>query len=215
MTRVLVSIIAATLVAGGTAAADPGTPLRTIVYDVTSSRHCSPAEFGDEHGTLTIAIVAASADGGLIADVAFTGEAIDQPPMRVTVSPDGNLSYNTTPNPIARLCPEVAWVVPLLARGFLANREIAVGKAWDVSYSSPWSQGTTWYRVDRIDGARAVIAITAYRRLRGGPMFSGVTERSEGTMTYATDLLSPISLDLDSLFAHVSANLVHDSFEHH
>jgi hypothetical protein len=207
MTRFLVGIIMAMLLAGGTASAAEQTPLRTIVYSVTSSRHCSPVESGYEHGTLTIAIIAAPPDQSLVADVAFTGESIDQPSIQVTIARDGSLSYNPTFSPTTRLCPEVGWVVPLLARGLLPAGQIVPGNSWEVSYSSPWSRGFTWYRVDSVEGAHAVIAINAEHNSRRG------FEQSTGTMTYATDILSPISLDLDSLFAHVAAERVSDSFD--
>ncbi len=204
MTHLLVGITMATLLVGGTTPATEPTPLRTIVYNVTSSRHCSPAQFGDEHGTLTIAILAAHPDQTLVADVAFTGESIDQPTVRVTIARDGSLSYNPPGSPTTRLCPEVGWIVPLLARGFLTGAQISPGATWDISYSSPWSRGITWYRVVKVDGARAVIAINADR---------GSRRPTTGTMTYAMDIHSPISLELDSLFAHVSADRVSDSFE--
>jgi hypothetical protein len=203
MTRLLVTIIAA-MFAGSAAvyAAEPAKRLRTIVYDVVSSRHCSgAANTGDEHGTLTIAIVGKSANGSLLADLTFKGEAIDQAPFGIAIAPDGGLAYYPAVNPTTRLCPEVALLLPPLAVGFLTGQPIAVGQTRVVSSKTTRAYGKTWYHVDSIDGPRAVIAITD----------PGRRQPLRGKMTIATDVLSPVKLELESLHAYVRANLVSDS----
>jgi hypothetical protein len=56
MTRLFAGIAASFLIAGSAAgAAEPAPPVRTLVYSVTSSSHCTSHFNGDEHGTLRIA----------------------------------------------------------------------------------------------------------------------------------------------------------------
>jgi hypothetical protein len=247
MVHPFVVVFAAMLIAGAPArAADALKPLRTIVYDVaystsvarreqtsgfsnstlsgsTSSMSSGHGEVerhltSDERGTLTVAIVAASKDGGLVADVAFAGKSTAQSPVRVAIFADGRLSYN----PNTPLCPEALRVLPFLARGLVAEHQMSAGESWSVPFASPAS-GSTTYTIDRVDGERAVIAIDENMIVRGASSF---TEHAEGKTTYATDILSPITLELssrtrrdvspqetDTTDTHVLATLVSDSFQ--
>jgi hypothetical protein len=225
-------------------AADAPTPLRELVYDVTYSAHTThetkssgfngaygggqngvsgaPSGEGSEshmmdgsdHGTLTLDIVAAPPDGGLVVDASFTGGATVQPVTRVAVFADGRLSAD----PNHPLCPEAVRVLPLIARGFIANRDVSPGASW-TTQNGPPAQGSTTYRVSKLDGQQATIGIDGSFSAAGGQ------ESDRGTTVYATDVVSPVSLDLTSTtrrqlsidttqttVAHVTALLVHDSF---
>ncbi|HEY4441069.1 MAG TPA: hypothetical protein VGN14_11490, partial [Candidatus Elarobacter sp.] len=200
--RFLIGIIAWALAVGGTASADPPQPSRTVVYDVTSTQHCSHNLFGPEHATLTVTILGGFADGGLAVRVAFTGEGANQLPFQLAIAPDGRLAYNPEPSATNPLCPAVALVVPPLAVGLVDGRRIAVGQTWTVpARSTSRLYGTTWYHVDTVNGTHAVIVITDPGRAR--PL--------TGTMAYATDTSLPLSIDLDSIIGHVTATLRSDS----
>jgi hypothetical protein len=248
MVRPLLTLIAALGVSMGTVgAAEPLKPLRTLVYDVTYSltvtRREQTSGFGgdpsgmvtsttighgevvnsissDDRGKLTVTIVAATQDGGLVADVAFAGKSVEQKPIRVAILSDGRLSYH----PGDPLCPEALRLLPFLARGLLTDREIDAGASWSVPATPP-ATGAAHYRIEHVDGSRAVIGIESTLSLRGP---RGFDERTEGTTTYATDLLSPLTLDLnstarhelppnqsDTTTMHVAATQVSDSFAHH
>jgi hypothetical protein len=200
--RCFAGVAATVLVLGGTAsAAQSVVPVRTLVYDWTSSRHCSPGDdFGDERGTLTMGIVSTSAQE-LVADVTFKTESFSQPTFRVAMTPDGSLSINRIPGTWydwGSLCPTVRWLFPQLAAGFLTSSRIAAGQSWQI--------GDLGYHVDNIAGDRAVIAISSWVGARE-------SKALEGKMTFSTDARSPITLDLNTLYGYVTANLVSDTAE--
>jgi hypothetical protein len=241
--------VAAPLAASAADAPAPATSLRHLVYDVTYSARTThevkssgfnggyggssmPGEGsgvaagggtvsqfmnGDDHGKLTIDVVAATQDGGLVVDTSFAGSANVQPTTRVAVYSDGRLSAD----PAHPLCPEATRLLPLIARGFIANRDVSPGSSWSVPAPAP-AKGSTTYRVQSSDGARALIAIEGVWSMPGP---TGFDESDNGVTTYATDLVSPVSYDVTSRIrrqlgmdqsmttsAHVIATLVSDSF---
>lgn len=251
MRSLLALAVAATLgapLAASAADAPAVQPIRELVYDVTYSARTThelkssglnsgygggtptdnrnksvgsgaTSQFmnGDERGKLTIAIVAAPPDGGLVVDTSFTGATNPQPLTRVAVYKDGRLSAD----PKHPLAPEAARLLPLIARGFIAERDVSTGSSWIVPAPPP-AKGVTTYRVQSSDGKRALIAIEAVWSLPGP---GGFDESDQGTTTYATDLASPVSYDLNARIrrqlgvdetitttAHVTATLVSDTF---
>lgn len=246
MTRSLISaalasvaLAAPALAADGTAA--PLKVLRTLVYAVTFTEKNTAEEktsgfLGgdagaitagsatvkrnanvDDSGTLTVNVLAATQDGALAVDAAFAGKATSQPTVRIVISPDGRLGYD--PNkPIA---PETARILPLLARGLVANRDVSPGSSWTIDAPAP-ARGTTTYRVSALRDELATLGIDG-DLIVPGPQ--GFQEHDRGTVTYATDRLCPITYDLTarshhqasteqyvSTNAHLTATLVSDSF---
>jgi hypothetical protein len=172
---------------------------------------------GDDHGKLTIDVVAATNDGGLVVDTSFTGAKTAQPTTRVAVYSDGRISSD----PAHPLAPAAARMLPLIARGFIAERDVSAGSSWNIPAPAP-AKGSTTYRVQSTDGQRARIAIEGVVSMPGP---TGFDETAQGTTTYATDLVSPVSYDLNARIhrqlgmdqsmtttAHVTATLVSDSF---
>jgi hypothetical protein len=227
--------------AGAARAADAPKPLRVLVYDVAYStttvrrEHTSgfsnsgsgigtgsgavDRRFGsDDRGTLTVAVIAATADGGLVADASFVGKSMTQPVIRVAIAKDGSLSYD----PKTQLSGQALGLLPFLARGLIAEREVNPGSTWSVSAPAP-AAGTTTYRVTAVDGGkRATLELDSSITMKGGSAF---TQASQGKTVYATDLLSPVSVDLhtvirrdlsidlaDTTDARLSASMVSDTF---
>ena len=225
----------------------PGHPLRSLVYDVSYAAHtrhdkktsgfnggyggdpnggapgvsgsgtASVAMDGSDAGRLTIDIIAATQDGGLVADVTYAGKMSNTATMRVAVYSDGRL----TADPKKTLGPEALHILPLLARGFMANRTLAAGTSWSVAAPPP-AKGTTTYRVDALDGPNATISLEGSLIVGGA---NGFDESDRGTTTYATDLISPLTYDLNAHIrrqvgvdetittdAHIVAKLVSDNF---
>lgn len=229
-----------------TAAPDaPVRVLRSLVYDVSYAAHtrhdkktsgfnggygsdaaapgvsgsgtASVAMDGTDSGRLTIDIVAATQDGGLVVDVLYAGKLNNSPKMRVALFPDGRLSAD----PTKTLGPEALHILPLLARGFMANRTVQLGATWTVQAPPP-AKGATTFRVSGLDGPNATIALEGSISVGG---VNGFDESDRGTTTYATDLISPLSYDLNSRIrrqvaadetittdAHLVATLVSDNF---
>ena len=231
----------AVLLAGAPAVADELKPLRTLTYDVaytmqtSQDTHVSGLTGGQSHdmeagraavqrgfnsndrGTMQIAVVAAPADGSLVADVSYEGSVVKQPPIRVAIMPDGGLTYD----PKRLLIAQARRLLPLLARGILAQRDVSPGASWTQALAKPAS-GMTTYRVTHRDETRATIVIATDFTVPGP---AGYEEHDDGTTTYATDVLCPLSFDmrfrirqqltperLESSDAHVTATLVSDSF---
>jgi hypothetical protein len=234
--------------AASAADAPPAKPLRHLVYDVTYSARtthevktsgfnggfgagtsgdgnvsvaaggggASQYMNGDERGNLTIDVIAATQDGGLVVDTAFAGKTNPQPTTRVAVFADGRLSYD----PAHPLAPETARMLPLIARGFIAERDVSAGSTWSIPAIAP-AKGSTTYKVQSSDGHLARIAIEGLWSVPGP---TGFDESDQGVTTYATDVVSPMSYDLTARIrrqlgidqtattsAHLTATLVSDS----
>ncbi|HEY0382911.1 MAG TPA: hypothetical protein VGC72_12005 [Candidatus Elarobacter sp.] len=242
-----VAALGAPLAAAAADAPAPTKPLRQLVYDVAysaSSTHqiktsglnsgyggagtdANPGSTGsgaanlltngDDRGKLSIDVIAATPDGGLVVDTSFTGTRNVQPSTRVAIFADGSFSVD----PAHPLAPEAARMLPLIARGFIANRDVSPGSSWTVPAPPP-AKGSTTYRVQSTDGQRALIAIEAVLTVPGP---NGFDELDRGTTTYATNLVSPLSYELTARIhrvlgidqsmttnAHITATLVSDSF---
>jgi len=230
----------------------PAAPLRSLVYDITYSAHSThekktsgfnsaygtgitaaassgPAGVSSGNGTagvgldgtdagrLTIDVIAATKDGGLVVDASYTSKLSTQPKMRVALFPDGRLSAD----PNVRLGTEALHILPLLSRGFIADRDVSPGSSWTVQAPPP-AKGSTTYRVSQLHEQQATIVLEGSMSVPG---VSGFDESDRGTTTYATDLISPVSYDLNARIrrqigveetittdTHITATLVHDSF---
>ena len=237
---------AAPIAAAAADAPAPVKPIRHLVYDVSYSAYSthqakssgfngaygggspsagspsggtgtlSQAMNGDERGLLTIDVIAAPADGGLVVDTTFTGPTNAQPTTRVAIYKDGRI----TADPTHPLAPATTRLLPLIARGFIAERDVSAGSSWVVPAPAP-AKGSTTYRVESSDGHLARIAIEGTWTVSGP---AGFDEADQGVTTYATDLVSPVSYDLiarihrqfgtDSSLttnAHLTAKLITDS----
>ena len=242
-------VVAAFAVPAVSVAADqPIKPLRSLVYTVQSSAHSTHEKKtsgfngsygsgqpgmgagvssgngtagvgldGNDSGTLTIDVIAATPDGGLVVDTAYAGQLSSQPKIRVALYPDGRLSAD----PSKPLGPEALHILPLLARGFVANRDVSPGSSWTMSAPPP-AKGSTTYRVSGLDGDRATIALEGSISLPG---VNGFDETDRGTTTYATNLISPVSYDVTARIhrqlgvdeavttdTHMTVTLVSDTF---
>jgi hypothetical protein len=236
----LAASVAVLACAGAARAADAPKPLRVLVYDVAYSastlrrEHTSGFANGgmgstsgsgivdrryasDDRGKLTVAVIAATADGGLVVDASFVGKSITQPVIRVAILKDGSLSYDPKTQPSA----QALRLLPFLSRGLIAERDVNTGSTWSVQAFAP-AAGATTYRVTAFDGTRATLEFDESITVNGA---SGFTESAQGKTVYATDLLSPISIDLHTVIRHdvgidqadttdsrLSATIVSDTF---
>ncbi len=242
--RSLVALAALAL--GSTAfasAADAPKPMRTLVYAVQSSTQTSNAEQtsgftgGDkgpagtatghgmverkssesDDGKLTVDVAGGTSDGGLIVDAAYAGRSLSHGPIRVAIFSDGRLSFD----PAKPLAPEALRLLPLLARGLVAGRDVSVGSTWKVQLQPP-AHGSITYRVSELRGEQATLAIESDIKVPGP---RGYDEQDRGTAEYATDRLCPVSFDLQAHSRHqpspeqyvtsnehFTARLVSDSF---
>jgi len=222
------------------AAADAPKPLRTLVYSVQFSSQSRNSEqtsgftgagggssaghgaverssSASDEGTLTIDVIAASADNGLVVDAAFAGKTSAQSRIRVAILPDGRLSFD----PHQQLLPEAARILPLLARGIVAGRDVSVGSAWTAAVQPP-AKGSIAFRVTALEGPQATLTIDSEITVPGP---QGFDEQDHVTTKYATDLLCPLTYTLETHSRHqpspeqyvtstarLTATLVSDTF---
>ena len=240
MHRLLAFIAALAVVSpAASSAADKLKPLRTLVYAVVYTAQnrndekvsgfnsagngagtpgnviTRVSDTGDD-GTLTVSVVAATGDGGLVVDAAFAGKSTQQPVSRVAIFSDGRLSIP----PDATLSPAAIYLLPLLARGLVANQPIQQGATWSRPAAEP-AKGTTTFHVLLVDGEKATLKIDASVSVRGA---RGYDETDAGTAVYDTAKLAPVSYDLVATSRHtvaeqyitssarLTAKLVSDSF---
>jgi hypothetical protein len=242
--RSIVAVVAIAL--GSTAfagAADAPKPMRTLVYAIQFSAQTKNAEqtsgftgtdsgppgtavghgvvernsTASDDGTLTVDVVGISQDAGLVVDASFAGKISSHPPIRVAIFADGRLSFD----PQKTLAAPAARLLPLLARGFVAGRDVSAGSTWKTEFAAP-AKGSVTYRVSELNGEVATIVMDGDIRMTGP---RGYDETDHGTTAYATDRLCPVRFDLTARSrhqasadqyvtenAHLTATLVSDTF---
>ena len=234
VTRTAFVAFAVVLASGAAFAADAPKPLRTLVYDVTydalqtqeeqTSGFDAPGapniqqqfDVGDA-GALTVDVVAATADGGLVVDTAFAGRNRKDAPMRVAIFRDGRLSWD----PAKDLAPAAIRLLPFLARGLVAGREIAAGVSWVTPPPAPGT-GTLTYRITSLDRSIAHLDMHGLVNVPGTPAYD---ESANDATVYDVEHLMPISAEIDvtvrrrlnpattqSTHIHLVAKLASDTF---
>jgi hypothetical protein len=148
----------------------------------------------DDSGTLTADVVAATGDDALVIDAAFTGKTVSQPRIRVAVYGDGRLSYA----PERPLSPEAKRLLPLLARGIVANRDVSSGSSWTIPAPAP-VKGAYTYRVTASEGDTATLAIDVDLVVPGP---RGFDEHGKAVARYDTARLCPTSYDYTGVSRH-------------
>jgi hypothetical protein len=139
-------------------------------------------------GTLTLNVVAATQDGGLVIDASFDGDKRSWRTVRIAIFPDGRMSYDMS----KEVGPEGARVVPFLARGLLSEGEITPGKTWTAPPPKP-ETGTITYRVDSVEDPIAKMHVISDVHVAGA---GAVDETTDTSLVYDAKRLCPTSVDL-------------------
>lgn len=228
--RLTAAAVVLSLIAAPGVALAAGKPLRALAFDVgysvasSSERNENGITAGsgsggafnvDDAGTMRVDVVAVTADGGLVVDTSYAGKVTNQPAVRVAIFPDGRLGFDPAKAP----CPQALYVLPMLARKVFADRDLEKGSSWSTKIDAP--AATTTYRVVDVDTPVATIAVD--RTLVAGTS-RDYQEHETGTMRYATDLLTPLRMDMfihsrratleriETADTHLLATLKSDSF---
>jgi hypothetical protein len=191
-------------------------------FDGTSASgtQSAPRAAGIRRSTIVVDIVAATADGGLAADVSEKGDGISEPPMRVGITAKALLF-----DPRRPLSPEASTLLHYLARDFMAAGDIAAGSSWTEQNDAGGTTSRMTYRVAAVDADAKTVDL----RITGassavGP--NGFAATSEGTVTYDTASLVPLAFTVATrsvarsmertvtTTSTVSATLRDDSFRH-
>jgi hypothetical protein len=188
-------------------AADPPKSLRTLVYDVTwdsvtsterrdsgiggsATGKSSAAVAAPDQGTLTIDVLAATADGGLVVDAAFAGKTFKGPPVRLGLAQDGSI----VSNPGTQIAPEIRRLLPMLARGMTKDHDFTAGASWTTPVPPP-NTGTITYKVRQVDGTFATFDLSYTSATATPPR---VDETGQATVSYDTFHVCPTKYELQA-----------------
>ena len=202
--------LAAVLAQAQAAPVPPAIPLRTLIYateyDVVSRRErlnspvanatqpratAAPAGYARPPsaiaGRLRIDLIAVEPDG-IVFDTSLSGGRV-QPTIRVGVTNDGLLRYDAAGG---NLSPEVRRLMPLMARGLLADRHVESGVTWRVPEDPPM-QGES-----RTTVVHANAEIADLRIDRDRSDLHGYDDHAVITVVYARRLLDPRSFTYEA-----------------
>lgn len=187
-------------------AAEAPKPLRSLTYDLhlsaatngivehsaigtAGSTHDDFTGGGESKGTITVDIIAATQDNGLVADVrenATNGRI--RPKVRVAITAAGALSYD--PQQSHNITDEEDTLLRWLARGFVLPDDRAAGAAWNVDTSAGGHRGMEHYRVLSADGSGLSLDYKA--EAKSGGLGGGDMTRT-GSLVYDAKLTMPRS----------------------
>jgi hypothetical protein len=218
--RTLILTLAAVACAGATAsAADAPKPLRTLVYDVqwdsTATRSTRDSGIGGaasgqsnavaaapDSGTMTIDVLAATNDGGLVVDAAFDGKTTKQPAARIALAENGSMNWN----PGTEVAPQTRRLLPLLARGIVKDHDFTAGSTWTTPAPPP-ATGSLTYKVRQVEGTFATFDLSYTISTATMPR---TDENGQATVSYDTFHVCPMKLDLQ---AHARRTLAMNASE--
>jgi hypothetical protein len=145
-------------------------------------------------GTITVEVVNATDDAGLVADVSESAGERVRPKVRVGITADGALLYD--PARVADLSEEEMAVVHWLARGFYGDHPRDVGTAWTVDQSANGRTDVEHYRVVARDAQRVTLEYVLREQLE---RVGGYAGSREGSLVYDTALSVPVKASFDSI----------------
>ncbi len=143
---------------------------------------------GESKGTITVDIVAATADSGLVADVSETATNRTHPKVRVAITAAGALSYD--PQQSRNITDEEDTLLRWLARGFVTADDRSAGAAWSVDTTAGGHRGAEHYRVVAVDGT--VLNLDFKAEAKSGGLGGGDMTRT-GSLVYDAKFAVPRS----------------------
>ncbi|MEA2665920.1 MAG: hypothetical protein QOI11_2864 [Candidatus Eremiobacteraeota bacterium] len=201
----LVVFCAAAALPAAAWAADAPKPLRSLTYDLrlsaasngiversaigtAGSTHEDFTGGGESKGTITVDIIAATQDNGLVADVREDATNRTRPKVRVAITAAGALSYD--PQQSHNITDEEDTLLRWLARGFVTADDRTAGAAWNIDTSAGGSRGMEHYRVLSADGA--VLSLDYKAETKRSGLGGGDMTRT-GSLVYDAKLTMPRS----------------------
>ncbi len=206
MNRTLVAVVVcAALAAPLAATAQTSKPLRTLTYDLqmsvgvvrsvqrdaigtAGSTHGDFAGGAESKGTITVEVIAATTDGGLVADVRENAATRSRPVVRVAITAAGGLTYD--PKQAHNVTDEEDTLLRWLARGFVGADDRSAGAAWNIDTSAAGTRAAEHYRVVTADGSLLHLEYKAESKSSG---LGGGDMTRAGTLVYDAKLAVPES----------------------
>jgi hypothetical protein len=145
-------------------------------------------------GSITVDVIQATDDAGLVVDIAEDAPKRARPKVRVGVAGDGALLYD--PKDANNLSEEEMAVIRWLARGFYGDHPTDIGTAWIVDQSSGGHTDIERYRVLSHDASRVTLGYALEERTT---VAGGYTGTREGSLVYDTALVIPVKATFDGV----------------
>jgi hypothetical protein len=158
----------------------------------SGQRHAAAAVTAS--GSITVDVLQATDDAGLVVDITEDAPKRARPKVRVGVAADGSLLYN--PADANNLSEEEMAVVRWLARGFYGDHPTAVGTAWVVDQSSSGRTDIERYRVLARDDNRVTLDYAAEERTTVAGGYAG---NREGSLVYDTAMVVPVKASFEGV----------------
>jgi hypothetical protein len=197
-------------------------PIRTLQYAVAvtvsqtreSGRSVTAGGY-EAKGTISVDVLAATLDGGLLVDTTENATGRTVPKTIVAIGGDGRLSYDAKQQ--APLSDEESALLRWLARTFYADRSTDPGTAWSVDLNVGATRSVERYRV--LSNSDGKVDLD-YRLETNGTTPSSSTLTRSGTILYDTKLTVPVQVSYRdqhdrggaTTTTSVAINLTADSF---
>lgn len=145
-------------------------------------------------GSITVEVLQATEDAGLVVEVAEDAVERVRPRVRLAISSDGALFYD--PTNAAKLSEEEIAVVHWLGRGFFGDHPTAVGTSWTVDQSANGHTDVERYEVMARDAGQVTLGYALEQR---STLASGYEGTRAGSLVYDTKMVVPVEASFDSV----------------
>jgi hypothetical protein len=145
-------------------------------------------------GSITVDVLRATDDAGLVVDVAE--DAIDRvrPKVRVAIASDGALFYDPTNAP--QLSEEEIAVIHWLGRGFYGDHPTTIGTSWIVDQSANGHTDIERYQVMASAASHVTLGYALEQRMTLGNGYNGTRE---GSLVYDIAMVVPVKATFESV----------------
>ncbi len=191
--------------AASTSGAEAAKPLRTLTYDLEMTignvREIRVDAIGtsgsgitntgaalESKGSISVDVIAVTADGGMVVDVAENASNRSHAKVRVAIAKSGSVVYD--PKQSDNVTVEEFALMSWLARGFYAPPADPPGTTWDTDASAQGVTGKTHYRVVSVNGDIVTLDCKTEQRSGGANSFDMTRT---GTLVYDMKMVVPRS----------------------
>jgi hypothetical protein len=141
----------------------------------------------ETRGTIAVDVIAATGDGGLVADISETAPGRTRAKVRLAVSHDGSVVAD--PKFVNDVTEEEVSLARWLARGFYSDHPREAGTLWTVDQSGNGVVAAEHYRVLSAANQRVTLAYA----LEQSDSAASFALTRQGSLVYDTGFIVPIS----------------------
>lgn len=156
-------------------------------------------------GTITVDVLAATDDEGLVVEISEDATPRARPKMRIAIAADGVVYYD--PSKSDNVSEEEYAVLHWLARGFYGDRPTDPGTSWTVDLSANGHTDVERYRVLSREEQSVTLDYALDERSAGARGYAG---SREGSLVYDTAMIVPVKAAFATI-AHRQVGQVFDT----